>query len=163
MFALTDVLHAGASQAEGFFTFDARQLLFDSLRMACAFVLALPVALNREHETRSAGLRTFPLVAISCCGFMLLCRKAYAGDPDAESRVFQGVITGIGFIGGGAIIKHSQAITGTATAASIWAVGAVGAAVAYDRYEIAVVLAFASFAVLRWLKLLKTSDTDHLT
>jgi hypothetical protein len=42
-------------------------------------------------------------------------------------------------------------------------VGAVGAAVAYDRYEVAVVLACASFAVLRWLKLFKTSDTDHLT
>jgi len=163
MLVLFEILGAQAQQADSFFDLDVHQLLFDSLRLACAFLLALPVAWNREHETRSAGLRTFPLVALASCSFVLLGRTAFGDEANAQARVLEGVITGIGFIGGGAIIKHENAISGTATAASIWATGAMGAAVAYDRHEIALVLAFASFAVLRWLKLLKTTDTDRLS
>jgi putative Mg2+ transporter-C (MgtC) family protein len=146
-----------------FLELDPGQLASEFLRLAVAFVLALPIAWNREKETRSAGLRTFPLVALASCGFVLLGRGAYGDDPGAQARVMEGVITGIGFIGGGAIMKHSNTVVGTATASSIWATGAMGAAVAYDRLEIAVVLSFACYAVLRWLKLFKTSDTDQLT
>jgi putative Mg2+ transporter-C (MgtC) family protein len=155
MSAVLDAL-AAAAQAEAAFDFDARPLFLDFARLACAFLLALPVAWNREHEEHSAGLRTFPLVAIASCGFVLLGRSAFEGEANAQARVLEGVITGIGFIGGGAIIKHETAIVGTATASSIWITGAVGAAVAYDRYEIAVILACAAFAVLRWLKHFKT-------
>jgi putative Mg2+ transporter-C (MgtC) family protein len=61
-------------------------------------------------------------------------------STDAESRVIQGIVTGIGFIGGGAILKSGDTVSGTATAASIWATGLIGVSVAADRFEIAFVL-----------------------
>ena len=64
-------------------------------------------------------------------------------------------MTGIGFVGGGAILKSEHRVEGTATAASIWAMGAMGAAVALRRLEIALVLAVVTPATLRWLKPLK--------
>lgn len=64
-------------------------------------------------------------------------------------------MTGIGFIGGGAILKHGTSVRGTATAASVWNTGAIGAAVAFRRYEIAVVLSLINFLTLRLLTELK--------
>ena len=57
----------------------------------------------------------------------------------------QGLITGIGFVGGGAILKEGATVKGTATAASIWNAGVIGAAVAVGRYEVAVILALLKF------------------
>lgn len=64
-------------------------------------------------------------------------------------------MTGIGFIGGGAILKGGVSVHGTATAASIWNTGAIGAAVAYGRYEIAILLSLVNFATLHFLTPLK--------
>ena len=60
----------------------------------------------------------------------------------------QGVVTGVGFIGAGAIIKEGAATTGHATAASVWTVGIIGAAVGYGYYDIGIILAVANLAVL---------------
>lgn len=115
--------------------------------MGVAFVLALPVALNREKASRSAGLRTFPLVAIATCGLMLIGIRVLE-DNDAEARVIQGIITGMGFIGGGAILKGKRSVVGLATAASLWATGAMGIAVAWQRFEIALVLSVLMMVAL---------------
>jgi putative Mg2+ transporter-C (MgtC) family protein len=123
--------------------------------IAMAFVLALPVGWEREHSERSAGLRTFPLVAMASCGYILIAGPLLAGHPEGQARVIEGLITGIGFIGGGAILKAEGAVRGTATAASIWNTGAIGVAVALDRYEVAILLAAVNFAALRWLTLFK--------
>jgi putative Mg2+ transporter-C (MgtC) family protein len=74
---------------------------------------------------------------MASCGFLMILDNVN-GDG---SRVLQGMITGIGFVGGGAIVRDGISVRGTATAASIWAAGAIGAAVALGRVEIAVVLA----------------------
>ena len=124
-------------------------------QMTGAYLLAMPIAWDREQEARSAGLRTFPLVAIASCGYSLFALGAFAGSADAQARLIQGLITGIGFIGGGAILKDNGSVRGTATAASIWNTGAIGVAVAYGRYEIALVLSFINFATLRLLTRLK--------
>jgi putative Mg2+ transporter-C (MgtC) family protein len=129
-------------------------------QLAVAFLLALPIAWDREHKERSAGLRTFTLVAMSTCGFLMAARSSLGPSVDAESRVWQGLLTGIGFIGSGAILKTEGAVRGTATAASIWNTAAVGAAVAYANYDIAVVLSLANFAVLRWLAPFGATRTD---
>jgi putative Mg2+ transporter-C (MgtC) family protein len=125
------------------------------LQIGAAYLLALPVAWDREHEARGAGLRTFPLVAIASCGYLLLAGKAFGTSPDAQARVLQGLMTGIGFIGGGAILKNEGDVRGVATAASIWATGAIGAATAFSRYEIAVVISAATFLTLRLLTPIK--------
>lgn len=113
-----------------------------------AFVLALPIGWNREAHSPGAGLRTFPLVAMAACGYMLAGIEFLSGSPNAHSRVIYGIITGIGFIGGGAILKQDSTISGTATAASIWNVGAIGLCVAIERIEIAIVLSIFNVITL---------------
>ncbi len=125
------------------------------LHLLVAFLLALPIGWDREQATRSAGLRTFPLAALGSCAFVLIGRHALGDAPEAQARIIEGLMTGIGFIGGGAILKSKGSVHGTATAASIWNTGAVGAAVAHDLIEIALVLALINFAALRWLGNLK--------
>ena len=80
-------------------------------QLAVAFLLALPIAWDREQKERSAGLRTFTLVAISTCGFLMAARSSLGPSADAESRVWQGLLTGIGFIGSGAILKTEGSVT----------------------------------------------------
>ncbi len=117
-------------------------------RLIVALVLALPIGWDRERTARSAGMRTFSLVSIASCGYMLV-GQAVAGDsPEALARVFYGLMTGIGFIGGGAILKEEGIVRGTATAASIWNTGAVGAAVAFNRYEIGIMLSLLNFLIM---------------
>jgi len=109
-----------------------------------AWVLALPVAWNREHG-QQLGLRTLPLVAVASYGYVLIGVQIAGGDANALSRIVQGLITGIGFIGGGAILKSADGVQGTATAAAIWATGAVGAAVAVARFELALAITLVTF------------------
>lgn len=134
---------------------DWTRILSHLLSVTVAYILALPVAWDREKEARSAGLRTFPLVAVASCGYMLLATSIFGSSWEGTSRVIPGLITGIGFIGGGAILKDRGGVRGTATAASIWNTGAIGAAVAFGRYEIALVLSVINFATLRLLTPLK--------
>ncbi|MCK5940967.1 MAG: MgtC/SapB family protein [Planctomycetes bacterium] len=138
--------------------FDIGFAIEASLKIAAAFLAALPVGWDRERADRSAGLRTFPLVAMSSCAFLMISKPIF--DADAQARIVQGLITGIGFIGGGAILKSGDRVRGTATAASIWTTGAIGVAVAYSRFESAVILSFATFATLRWLHRLDGKNVD---
>ena len=127
-------------------------------QLSIALLLSLPIAWDREQKERSAGLRTFTIVAVSTCGFLVSAQSALGNGVDAESRVWQGLLTGMGFIGSGAILKTRDSVHGTATAASIWNTGAVGAAVAYGQYDIAATISLVNFAVLRWLFPLKPSS-----
>lgn len=117
--------------------------------LTIAYALALPIGWHQERSARTAGLRTFPLVSLAACGYMLVGLHVL-DSTDAESRVIYGIITGIGFIGGGAILKGKGSIEGTAAAASIWTTGAIGVAVAFDRLEIALILALLNFLTLQW-------------
>src|SRR5687767_10333030 len=108
--------------------------------IGAAYLLALPIGWNREIEERSAGLRTFPLVAMAACGFIQATERVMADDPGATARVIEGVITGIGFIGGGAILQMKDRVQGTATAASLWATGAIGVSAGMGSYDVALTL-----------------------
>jgi len=122
-------------------------------KMGLAYVLALPTGWQGERESQSLGIRTFPIVALTSCAYMLIAVQGSAGLGDL--RALQGLMTGIGFVGGGAILKEGTSVHGTAAAASIWSTGAVGAAVAYGRIDIAVLLAILNFFTLRALLPLK--------
>ena len=81
---------------------------------------------------------------------------------DAQSRVLQGIAAGIGFVGGGAILKSENRVHGTATAATIWNIAAMGAAVALEHYLVAVFLALLNFVTLFLLLRVKQSiDQDE--
>lgn len=122
-------------------------IISNLIHLAAAYVLALPVAFNREKHARSAGLRTFPLVALASCGYMLVGIQVL-DETGAEARAMMAVITGMGFIGGGAILKSKETVIGTATAASLWNTGAIGLAVAWSRFEIAILLSGLNFLTL---------------
>ncbi|MEE4331177.1 MAG: MgtC/SapB family protein [Wenzhouxiangella sp.] len=129
--------------------------------MLVAFVLALPVAINRERYSQIMGLRTFPLVSLGACAYVLVAQSIVdPGSPDSTMRVVQGVLTGIGFLGGGAILKGDNRVRGTATAATIWGLGAMGLAVAFDQWMVA-----AGLSLLMWLTLsvlfVVKEEVDH--
>lgn len=121
------------------------------LKLVGSFILALPVAWEREKRTRLMGLRTFPIVAMASCGYVLIATELFVANDEAQARVVQGLVTGMGFIGGGAILKRKGHVEGTATAASLWATGAVGMAVAYSRLDIALSVSLIVFLTLRLL------------
>ncbi|HUI82447.1 MAG TPA: MgtC/SapB family protein [Bryobacteraceae bacterium] len=134
---------------------DWGQAVHDISRLLIAYVLALPIGWYREQEAHSIGLRTFPLVAMASCAYVLLATPAGVTNYDFQSRIIQGLVAGIGFIGGGAILKAQGNIHGTATAASIWNTGVLGAAVAQNRFFLALILAAMNLVALRVLLPLK--------
>lgn len=111
-----------------------------------AYLLTCSIGWETERELHTAGVRTFPIVGMASCGYLLLLGDH--ADPASQSRLLQGLITGMGFIGGGAILKDGASVRGTATAASIWNAGVIGAAVAMDHYGIAVTLSVLNLFTL---------------
>ena len=130
--------------------------------LVVAYLLAFPIGWNREKEERSAGLRTFPLVAVASCGYIQAAEGLTADSPEALARIVEGLITGMGFIGGGAILRLKDSVKGTATAASLWVTGAIGVAVGLGTYDVAVMLAVVTCVTL-WIlspikRMTQTSD-----
>jgi putative Mg2+ transporter-C (MgtC) family protein len=125
--------------------------------LAIAYALAFVIGWNREREDRSAGVRTFPLVAIAACGFVQATEGVLRSEPEAMARIAEGVITGVGFIGG-AILKGGGEVHGTATAASLWATGAIGVAIGFGAYDVAVVVCLFAALTLYLLGRLKPKD-----
>jgi putative Mg2+ transporter-C (MgtC) family protein len=140
-------------------TLDWHQIVTHLWHLVIAYGLAIPIGLDREQNRRQFGLRTFPLVAVVACGFMMVGMSVIE-STDGEARILQGIITGIGFIGGGAIFKDKDKVSGTASAASIWNTGAIGIAVAFDRFEIAIVLSALNFITLWAVGRLKRNVVD---
>lgn len=126
-------------------------VLHDVALLAVTYVLALPIGLNREREERSAGVRTFPIVGIASCGLALVAVRLVHADADSSSRVLQGLVTGIGFVGGGAILKERGGVSGTATAASVWNMGIVGAAVGFGMVHVGIILSLVNFLTLKYM------------
>lgn len=118
-----------------------------ALRLGLAFLLALPVGLERDRHSRSAGLRTYPLLSVCVCGFLLLSRSA-GWEPSEQADVMYGVLTGIGFVMSAAITKAISDTGGMSTAVSLWVTGAIGASVAYDHALVAAALALMSVLTL---------------
>jgi putative Mg2+ transporter-C (MgtC) family protein len=130
------------------FDVDIEQVFRNIIQLLIALLLPFLIAWERESSSRSAGLRTFPLVSMAACTFTILAVSIFT-DQGAQSKVIAGIITGIGFIGGGAIIKDKSHVSGTSTAAAIWSTGAIGIAVGLGRIEIAIALSFMTFVTLK--------------
>lgn len=128
--------------------------------LGIAYALAFTIGWNREREDRSAGLRTFPLVAVAACGFVQAMEGVVQSEPTALARIAEGIITGIGFIGGGAILKGGGEVHGTATAASLWATGAIGLACGVGAYDVAVTVCGFTTLTLYVLSRLKPKPQD---
>ena len=140
---------------ESLFDFDWEVMLAYTVQMVLAFGLVLPVGFNRESSRQSIGLRTFPLVSLASCCFTLLGFELNGDDDSLMGEVLGGIITGIGFVGGGAILQKDDRIEGTSTAAAIWAAGCVGVAVAMGRLEIAVLISVFMVGIFYFVSPLK--------
>lgn len=128
------------------------------LDVLIAYVMALPVGWEREHHERSAGLRTFPLVCVASCGVVLAARATMSAAD--QSRVIQGLIGGIGFIGGGTILRSGLTVHGTATAASILMTAVIGVCVAQHLYVMATALSILSLVTLRLFQAWKMLESN---
>jgi putative Mg2+ transporter-C (MgtC) family protein len=136
---------------------DGAQAIRVVFRLIAAIVLAGVVGYERERTGKSAGLRTHMLVALGSAIFVLSALETGMTIDDV-SRVVQGVASGIGFIGAGAILKVAaeREIQGLTTAAGLWMTAAVGVAAGMGRYgsaALAVLLAWIILAVLARLEM----------
>ncbi|NML17539.1 MgtC/SapB family protein [Azohydromonas caseinilytica] len=128
---------------------DVEQLTRACTRLTVAILLGAAIGWERERRRSAAGLRTHMLVALGAALFVLA--PAQAGlEEDGLSRVLQGVISGIGFLGAGAVLKLSEQgeIRGLTTAASIWATAAIGVAVGQGREATALLATLIVLAIL---------------
>src|SRR3954454_11378367 len=128
---------------------DARQLTHVLIRLTAATILGAIVGYERERARKPAGLRTHMLVTAGTTVFVLACSSA-GMSPEGMSRVVQGIITGIGFIGAGSILKVTDSgnVQGLTTAASVWMTAAIGVAVGLGALGVAVLSAVAAFIIL---------------
>ena len=133
-----------------FLSLSGDELMRLAVVIVASYLLALPVGWERKrHSQAYVGLRVFPLVAVGACAYVFLGQQLFVGEHQKEqSQLLQGLMTGIGFVGAGAIVKHGGDVHGVATAAAIWTTGAIGVAVAYGFYVIAISLALVNLIVL---------------
>ncbi len=140
-------------------------------RVGGALLCGALVGLERERKHRPAGFRTMILISLGSCGFVLLGAETIArvgidttatlapGQPipgQAEmSRVIQGLMGGIGFLGAGAVIQNKKAVRGLTTAAAVWVVAALGAACGFGLYNLAIILGAATLFTLVVLDLVE--------
>ena len=129
--------------------------LVEIARLSVAALLGGIVGLERQQRHKSAGLRTHILVSLGSCLIMLISYKLYAGvqgltnaDP---ARLAAQVVSGIGFLGAGTIMKEGLTIKGLTTAASLWVVAGVGLAVGAGYYVGAVTTTILSVLALTYL------------
>jgi putative Mg2+ transporter-C (MgtC) family protein len=102
-------------------------------RLLLAAVLGGAIGAERELNDQPAGLRTHMLLTIGACLFTLISAYGFGGRTD-PSRIAAQIVTGIGFLGGGAIVRHGLTVKGVTTAASIWATASVGVAIGAGSY-----------------------------
>ncbi len=140
----------------GYFDFDVVPFWDAVLRVALSAGLAMIIGLERDIKKKPIDFRAYMIVATISCVLAMVAQELYADyqRPDTNvrldfMRVIEGVLTGIGFLGAGAILKgrsdKTHPVVGTATAASIWASGGLGLALGFGFYGLALI-AFAAIA-----------------
>ncbi|MEJ0040176.1 MAG: MgtC/SapB family protein [Gammaproteobacteria bacterium] len=108
------------------------------LRLLMAFACGAVIGLNREFHRKSAGFRTFALVSTGSAIVVIVMQGS--GGPDAVSRVIQGILTGIGFLGAGVIFRREtpSKVSGLTTAAAVWLTAGLGVASGLGQYPVAI-------------------------
>jgi putative Mg2+ transporter-C (MgtC) family protein len=109
-----------------------------ALRLLLGLVLGAIIGLEREFGRQPAGFRTHSLVALGACLFTIVSAYAFLGAGADPTRIAAQVVTGIGFIGAGAVLQYQGHIRGLTTAASLWSVAAIGMAAGAGLYVLAV-------------------------
>ena len=124
-----------------------------SLRLLCAMAVGTLIGMEREYTHRPAGLRTHILVALGACvvsilGEALFTHYAALGAAPDPARLSAQVVTGVGFLGAGTIMKEGVSVKGLTTAASVWAVACLGIAAGFGYYALALLGMVFTFVTL---------------
>jgi putative Mg2+ transporter-C (MgtC) family protein len=140
----------------------------DLVPMLVSMLLGTFVGLERQVGRKPAGLRTHTLVCMGSTLFVLLTEHsitAFGGGHNVDpTRIIHGVVTGVGFLGAGSIIRQEGFVHGLTTAASVWIVAAIGVAVGCRAYPLAVIGAVLALVVLegyRWIEHLLTPAGEN--
>lgn len=151
----------GQTLAEEFALPEPATATLIAARLLSAIVLGGVLGLEREAKGRAAGLRTHILVCTGSALFVMAPLLAGVSEADV-TRVIQGVVSGIGFLGAGAILKldGSQRVQGLTTAAGIWATAAIGMAVGMGMHLLALASTLAALLVISVLPLLLPDKPD---
>lgn len=128
---------------------DVRQLVHVIIRLTAATLLGAAVGFQREKARKPAGFRTHILISLGTTVFVLAC-SGVGMSMDGLSRVIQGIVTGIGFIGAGSILKLNEErdIQGLTTAAGVWMTAAIGVAVGLGSLGVALLSTFFTLIIL---------------
>lgn len=127
-------------------------LLELSIRVLAAAVLGAVIGYERELRAKGAGVRTHVLVALGSALFMVISLYGFDGaDRFDAARVAAGVVGGLGFLGGGIIMKTKNHVTGLTTAAGLWVTGSIGLAMGCGMYALGAICAFLVLVVLEAL------------
>jgi putative Mg2+ transporter-C (MgtC) family protein len=137
---------------------DAEAMIRLSVRLIVAMIFGAVIGIQRERAGKPAGLRTHMMVALGAAVFVIASAE-FGMNPDSISRVIQGLVTGIGFLGAGAILKlyEKRAVEGLTTAAGIWMTAALGVAVGLGRFGLALVA-----SLLAWMTLSLVRQLEHI-
>ena len=133
------------------------------LRLLCAMLVGLVIGTEREYTNRPAGMRTHVLVALGACVVAItgmVLHSNYEADP---GRLAAQVITGVGFLGAGTILRQGSHVKGLTTAASLWAVACLGIAAGFGFYAIAIagmIFIFITLTILEFLQRRLIGDPD---
>jgi putative Mg2+ transporter-C (MgtC) family protein len=135
---------------------DSESLARITLRLIVAMIFGAVIGIQRERAGKPAGLRTHMLVSSGTAVFVIASEE-FGMNPDSVSRVIQGLVTGIGFLGAGAILKiyDKREVEGLTTAAGIWMTAALGVAIGLGRFGVALVatlLAWMTLSLVRQLE-----------
>ena len=128
--------------------------LSEGLSIILAVVFGATIGLERETSGKAAGLRTNILICLGAAVFTIISKKMGAGINDSTTRIAAQIVTGVGFLGAGAIIQDRGGVHGLTTAATIWLVASIGMACGVRLYLLALVSTLVSIMVLlglRWL------------
>ncbi len=153
---------AATVQAEFSDLLEVEQATRVTLRMTVALLLGAAIGWDRERRDAEAGLRTHMLVALGAAVFVLVPAESGMGNEEL-SRIIQGLVSGIGFLGAGAVLKQSSEgrIHGLTTAASIWATAAVGMAAGLGREGSAVLATGFALLVLGGIRRLEANKAQN--
>jgi putative Mg2+ transporter-C (MgtC) family protein len=140
---------------------DRQQLVRVVIRLVMAVLLGAAIGFEREKAGKAAGLRTHVLVTLGTCVFVL-AGSGYGMNSDGLSRVIQGIVTGIGFIGAGSILKldHERNIRGLTTSAGIWMASAVGVAAGLGEIGLALLATVITVIVLALVRAVDAKPED---
>jgi len=119
----------------------------DLLSLFVALALGAFIGLERELSDKAAGLRTNILICVGSCLFSILSRHLAEAAGTDVTRIAAQVVTGIGFLGAGAIMREGEHVTGLTTAATIWVVAAIGVTVGFGLYSLGAATAIITLVV----------------